>query len=173
MKKSKLEVCLTRKEVDVHAVLHHGRVGPRLVKIGSHSVGSVATLELGSLASLFQGLSNLSLVILVIVGVRVDDDDFSNVLLAISSIGLRRIRSFSQLAAVVWGPCMWMAAAGPPVTMETEASTTSSTCQSVGAPRGEVDPNGAARGAFVHAGERHHEAGGNHQPGLLWVNHGQ
>ena len=82
MKKSNLEVCLTRKEVDVHAVLHHGRVGPRLVKIGSDSVGTVATHDHAPHAALIQGFGNLTQVILRIVRVRGDDDDFSNVLLA-------------------------------------------------------------------------------------------
>ena len=43
VKNSKFEVRLTGEKVNVHAVLNHGSVGPRLIKISTHGVGAVSS----------------------------------------------------------------------------------------------------------------------------------
>ena len=68
---------------------------------------------------------------------------FPSIFFPISSIGLHKIRSFSQLAAVVYGPCIWIQAARPPVSKDVEASNTSSNRHSSGPSSGGFWPSRA------------------------------
>ena len=85
-------------------MLQHGCVRPCLVKVSPDRVGAVSTNDHASHATLVQGLGDLPKVILGVFGVRVNDDDLPDVLLAdlvngrkehevLFATGSRRVRS--------------------------------------------------------------------------------
>jgi len=66
--------------MDVHAVLQHSSVGPCLIKVGSYGIGTVATDDNAPHAALLERFGYLPEELLWMFGVRVNNDDFSDVL---------------------------------------------------------------------------------------------
>ena len=80
MKSSSFEVRLSSKKVDLHAVFHHSGVGPGLVEVRTDSIGTVAANHNASHTALIEGFGHLSKVVFGMVWVRINNDDFPDVL---------------------------------------------------------------------------------------------
>ena len=82
-------------------MLEHSSIGHGLVKIGSNSVGPISSNYNTAHAALLQSFCDLAKEFIWSIIVRIDNDNFANVFLTENIDGWTRMRSFSQLAAVV------------------------------------------------------------------------
>ena len=145
MKSSSFQVRLSSKKVDLHAVFNHSGVGPGLVEICANGVGTIATDDNAPHAALIEGFCDLAKVIFGMFGVGVNDDDLPNVLFADLIDGCEQDK---VLLAAGRGGVRAMHVnhrSGTAGDHGHRSEDDSSTCQSVGAPRGEVEPRGAAQ----------------------------